>query len=609
MVSSSLILFGIIIGAAVAASITVYGYATSVGSNIVGISSENTRSNARIQAHDASQIFANTVDSVRTNLLILASSQSVQTGEISRARPLFAAAQNGTGDFTDTYFWVDADGKLLWANAFSNSTLYKMYVGQDRSNREYYQVPKETHQPFASAVIESVDGVPRIYYSYPIITRAPTGEARFNGVVASASNLPHIAALLKRQLPVSQNNVGLIDKNGVVLYASTPNLIGKNYRGPELAAILPDEIKQGLYSILDKSLQGGEGTGDIAYQGNTATIAYSPVYLLDRQFAVLYVTAPHIVTSEASNLLNAQRNLSTVAIVLTAAAAIGVTLLIFTWNKRLNALVSKRTEELRKSNESMAESNKRLEDANERLAVNDKLQREFINIAAHELRTPITPILVSLHLARRVKNADGTFQTVLQDGQAEMIHRNAKRLEKLANDILSVTRIEAKGLDLTREPIDMNVKIANVLADARAFVPIDKKINFFFEPTKEPVIVYADKSKLFEVLSNLIKNSIRFVQEDKGEIRVSLTKSDDGKNAVISVTDNGSGISSETLPRLFQKFAASSDMGGTGLGLYIAKAIVEAHGGTISGENNGSNGNEGATFTFTLPLASQQDAP
>ena len=602
MASSSLILFGIIIAAAIAASIVVYEYAAQVGASIVAISSENVRSNARIQAHDASWIFANTVDSVRSNLQILASSQSVQNGDISRARTLFEAAQESTAGFTDTYFWVSADGRLLWSDAFSNSTLYKMYVGQDRSDREYYRVPKATHQSFASAVIESIDGVPRIYYSYPILTRSPEGEVRFNGIVASASNLPNIGTLLKRQLAASQNDVGLIDKNGVILFSGTQALLGKNYRGQELAALLPAEIKQNFYSILDKSLQGGEGTGDITYQGNTTTIAYAPVSLLDRQFAVLYVTAPHIVTGEASNLLNDQRNLSTIAILLTAAAAIGVTFLIFTWNKRLNAMVSKRTEELQKSNELMAESKKSLEDANKRLAVNDKIQREFINIAAHELRTPITPILVSLHLAQRVKNEDGTFHTILQDGQAEMIHRNAKRLEKLANDILSVTRIEAKGLELAKEPVNMNEKITNVLTDARTYVPIDKKIDFFFEPTKEPIIVDADKSKLFEVLSNLIRNSIRFAPENNGEIRVSLKKSDDDKNAIISVSDNGPGISKETLPRLFQKFAASPDMGGTGLGLYIAKAIVEAHGGTIRGENNSPNGKEGATFTFTLPL-------
>lgn len=110
--SSSLILFGIVIGAAVAASIIVYEYTKSVGTNIGSLSSENTRSNARIQAHDASQIFANTVDSVRANLQILSASQSVQNGEISRARTLFAAAQNATTGFTDSYFWVDADGSF-----------------------------------------------------------------------------------------------------------------------------------------------------------------------------------------------------------------------------------------------------------------------------------------------------------------------------------------------------------------------------------------------------------------------------------------------------------------------------------------------------------------
>lgn len=135
----------------------------------------------------------------------------------------------------------------------------------------------------------------------------------------------------------------------------------------------------------------------------------------------------------------------------------------------------------------------------------------------------------------------------------------------------------------------------------RPSFPPDKKIEFVFELPSEPLIVEADKSKLFEVLSNLIRNSIRFIDSDEGKIVITLKKSDDGKFAIINVSDNGRGISDETLPRLFQKFASSSDLGGTGLGLYISKAIVEAHGGTIWGENK--PGKEGAAFTFSLPIA------
>jgi signal transduction histidine kinase len=113
-------------------------------------------------------------------------------------------------------------------------------------------------------------------------------------------------------------------------------------------------------------------------------------------------------------------------------------------------------------------------------------------------------------------------------------------------------------------------------------------------------MVEADKSKIFEVLSNLIRNAIRFVGND-GRIIISAEKSDDGRDVVVAVKDNGRGIDPEVLTRLFQKFAASSDLGGTGLGLYISKSIVEAHRGRIWAENN-RGGQVGAMVTFTLPL-------
>ena len=260
--------------------------------------------------------------------------------------------------------------------------------------------------------------------------------------------------------------------------------------------------------------------------------------------------------------------------------------------------------------EELALTNEKLLEANEQLGNSEKIQKEFINIAAHELRTPITPILVSLHLAKRVKTADGASQTILAEDQAEMIVRNAKRLEKLANDILTVARIEGKGLKLHKEPVELNEEIRHATSDAKTLVPLGKNIDFIFEPSKEAIIVDVDKSKLFEVLSNLIKNAIRFMDEPQGKITVRLSKEKqdetaDGNSsvdmmAVITINDNGMGIDPKILPRIFQKFVASSDFGATGLGLYVSKSIVDAHNGKIWGEDNKDG--KGATFRFTLPL-------
>ena len=608
MPASSIIVLVAVMAAAVAASVSVYGYSTLITENVGKIASASVRSNAQIQAHDISRIFSGKVNDVLHNLEIISSIDSVKSGNVTRAAPLFASAQASTNGFTDAYFWIDKDGKLVWADGFSDPAVYKAFVGQDRSDRPYFQIPKETHKSFVSAVIESVDGVPRMYFSYPILVNSTSGQ-EFAGILASASNLSNIGSTLKGELVASPNNIGMIDRNGMILYSTSKDLLGKNYLGPEVQNLLPPEVKDPFNSFLAASLKGKEGSGDFTYLGNTTTIAYAPISLSANQFAVLYITASHQLTVETATLLDTQRNLSTLAIAMIGATAVGVSFLVLTWNRRLRTVVEKRTADLKQSNKSLEDSirqlagtNAQLQTANEQLTLHDRLQKEFVNIAAHELRTPITPILVTMHLAS-LENAGNSHVSLSRD-QYDMIVRNAKRLEKLAADILEVTRIEGQRLELHREPVDMNEKVRNVIADAKSFVPADKKVNIVFEPTKEPLIVSADKSKLFEVLSNLVRNSIRFVEDD-GRIEVTLKKSADGGMVMVSVTDNGRGIAPEIMPRLFQKFTSSFEMGGTGLGLYISKAVVDAHGGTIWAENN--RGGKGATFTFTLPLADHSE--
>lgn len=242
-------------------------------------------------------------------------------------------------------------------------------------------------------------------------------------------------------------------------------------------------------------------------------------------------------------------------------------------------------------------SKRELLKSNEQLKVHAKLQSEFVNIAAHELRTPITPILVALHLAEQAGDKSADIISLTRE-QYEMLVRNAKRLQSLANDILQVARIESQKMELYKEKIDLKQEIANVVADIRTLIPDNKRIDITFEPSNESFVVNADRFKLFEVISNLLRNAIKFIQNE-GNITIQLEKSNDCKSAIMKITDNGAGIDPEILPRLFQKFAASPTSGGTGLGLYISKSIVEAHGGKIWAENNPSG--NGATFTVELP--------
>ena len=252
--------------------------------------------------------------------------------------------------------------------------------------------------------------------------------------------------------------------------------------------------------------------------------------------------------------------------------------------------------------EQIIEANRRLASANEQLKIHGKMQQEFINIAAHELRTPIQPILGAIEIIRLQQSEMNQQQergalAETANEEIEIIFRNVWRLERLSKDILDVTRIESGSFRLNREMFDLNEKVRNVAADMQNAIPAAKKgrLEVRAETSGEPLMVSADKPRIFEVIANLVNNAIKFTEQGSITVRAG-TK--DGA-ASVTVRDMGQGIDPEIMPRLFVKFASKSEQG-TGLGLYISKKIIEAHGGRIWGENNPDG--KGAAFAFTLPL-------
>jgi signal transduction histidine kinase len=227
----------------------------------------------------------------------------------------------------------------------------------------------------------------------------------------------------------------------------------------------------------------------------------------------------------------------------------------------------------------------------EQLKVHDKMQKDFINIAAHELRTPIQPIL-GLTEAVLSKSKDET-----QKGLLEVVVRNAKRLRSLIENILDVTRIENQSLSLRKERHNINGIILNILEEYESRDNKKKDyVKIVFTP-KDDFFVEADKERVMQVISNLMNNAIKFTL--KGTITVTTKKKEENNEIIVSIKDTGSGIDPEIMPRLFSKFATKSQTG-TGLGLFVSQNIVEAHGGKIWAENN-SDG-RGCTFSFSLPL-------
>jgi two-component system, OmpR family, sensor histidine kinase VicK len=233
----------------------------------------------------------------------------------------------------------------------------------------------------------------------------------------------------------------------------------------------------------------------------------------------------------------------------------------------------------------------------------ERMQKEFINIAAHELRGPIQPIL-GLTQVVRFKMKDTELQK-LQD----VVIRNAKRLQRLTDDILDVTKIESNLLHLNKEVFNLNDLIFRIIDDDKSQID-NKDIKLIYQDSSNSddnniIIVQADKYRLNQVISNLISNSIKFTNKG-GTIFITTKREKDNKAIIISIKDTGIGIDPEIMPRLFTRFASKSFQG-TGLGLYISKSIIEAHGGRIWATNNTDG--KGAIFTFSLPLEKEKSMP
>ncbi|MGB7639483.1 MAG: ATP-binding protein [Nitrososphaeraceae archaeon] len=242
-------------------------------------------------------------------------------------------------------------------------------------------------------------------------------------------------------------------------------------------------------------------------------------------------------------------------------------------------------------------------DLYEQLKRHDKMQKDFINIAAHELRTPIQPILGLTEILRSRTNDAEEIKLL------EVVGRSARRLQRLTEDILDVTRIENQSLNLKKERFNLNDMIVNAIDDITTNKESSRikrnLIKVIYPPHQSrDISIEADKGRINQVIHNLLDNSLKFTYSGTIAITAEMKKEDGNVNdeVVVWVKDTGTGIDSQIFPRLFSKFATKSEVGGTGLGLFISKSIVEAHGGRIWAENN-SEGGKGATFYFSLSLS------
>jgi signal transduction histidine kinase len=584
----------IITAIAISLSLVSYQYSQYSAAQIEEISIRHTRSNVEIQATDLGNALANKVDDITSLLRIISASRSIQEGDLNAAASIFNEAQLATSDLVDFYMWLDRDGRIVWISNI-NQTVYEQYRGLDLSFRLYFSEPKATHNVYYSSVVDSNDRINRLYMSYPIIGKnvssqldpVPVAAASslgddFRGIVVAGIRTDVLGEYLESQIsPNLEGQVGLIDRTGIILYLKDAEYVSKNVFGVKFQSFLqslgPETIRA-MSSGFKLGLQGLSGSEEISINGKSSFV-YRPILFEGNQFGVLYIIAPYTQVAEVTALVENQKNLSILLIIAIGASAVTAAIVILRWNKNLEKTIAQRTTLLR--------------EANEQLTIHDKLQREFINIAAHELRTPLQPIL---GLSQILESKLGE-----RNEEMKVIARNARRLERLAQDILDVSRIESGALSLNIQTIDLDEVISSVIIDyrnnladvSRTENAKKEKVKINYEPKK--LMVKGDMERIQRVISNLINNALRFTKE--GEIIVK-TQVIDGLAKII-VKDTGTGINPEIMPRLFQKFVTKSEKG-TGLGLFISKSIIEAHGGTMWAENNADG--KGATFTFTLPI-------
>ncbi|MDE1853685.1 MAG: HAMP domain-containing histidine kinase [Thaumarchaeota archaeon] len=224
----------------------------------------------------------------------------------------------------------------------------------------------------------------------------------------------------------------------------------------------------------------------------------------------------------------------------------------------------------------------------EQLEIHDKMQRDFVNIAAHELRTPVQAIINYAELARSYEdNREEYYDKLL---------KSVLRLHRLTEDILDAARIESKTLRLNKEVFVLN-EILRSAVDEQRRAAAKKGLKVHLEQP-EPVYVFGDKTRIGQVMANLLINAVKFTES--GSIRVAAKLDRKTGRVVVRVTDTGIGIDKTMVPLLFARFMAKSESG-TGLGLFISKSIIEAHEGSIWVEK--SEPGKGSTFTFALPVS------
>ncbi|MBI5765630.1 HAMP domain-containing histidine kinase [Candidatus Falkowbacteria bacterium] len=263
----------------------------------------------------------------------------------------------------------------------------------------------------------------------------------------------------------------------------------------------------------------------------------------------------------------------------------------------------KRREEMEVLTKKLRKTSKDLAAANKELKRLDDAKSEFLSIASHQLRTPLT--VVKGYTSMMLEGSFGKISKIVRDG-LQKVYISAEQLISLVDDLLNISRIEAGRLEFNILPVDLAKIAEETVSDFQQKVK-EKKIKLAFHPEPNLPKVATDPQKIKEVISNIIDNSVKYTS--KGEIIVGLHQ--ESQSIIFSCQDTGIGIETDDLPRLFEKFVRGKGMmqvytEGTGLGMYFARMVIENMGGRIWAESEGKG--KGSKFSFSLPLANKAQA-
>jgi len=588
-----------IVVTAIIFSVLTYQYYMRNSSEVQNIATEHIQNTTLVKVSDLTHLLRNKLDLITVNLELLSSSPEFIDQRIEVGKIMLNAAQKTTANVVDFYNWVDSNGTSIWSSSYANNTADVKFKEFSTASQLYFGRVKDTLAPVYSNRLRLIDGQSGILIIYPIIDTQNqtliknnnTNEG-FKGAILAGISSHTLNKFLENQIsPLSSANISLVDSNGVMILTGIPKLIDANIFDKKFNSLTERSVadnKRGrtMIEVMRSAILNPKtGSTDIVSEGKDLTISYAPVISNGIHYFTMILILPHTLASSLEDLVVQQRNFAIAAMVIIVLSSIGIFFVITYWNKGLRKVVYIQTKEL--------------QETTKKLTYHDKLQKEFIDIAAHEFRTPIQSVIgYSEMIHSNLKNFNQYFDKVI---------RNARRLEKLTEDILDVSRIEGKNLQLSKSDFDLNQTIKQVIEDHQKGA-LDNAVKIVFESKKNvPTTIYADEARLQQVINNLLSNAINFTKN--GTITVTAYKAQvdtdaenneqDKESVVVEIKDTGTGINPEMLPRLFEKFATRSESG-TGLGLYISKSIVDSHGGKIWAYNNRDG--KGATFTFTIPI-------